>query len=196
MPWPKPQMSTGPGPFPEDAELVAQCAAGDEQAWATLIRKYGNLIYSIPIRRGFREDEASDIFQSVCLALLGSLEKIREPRALAAWVIQTTSHACNRYQWQRQRRTDFEGDRERTARSLDSPDDLVREVEREQLVREAVGDLSPACRKLIELLFFSDPPIPYETAAAELGMAKGSMGATRMRCLEKLRQALEGKGFV
>jgi RNA polymerase sigma factor (sigma-70 family) len=75
------------------------------------------------------------------------------------------------------------------------PEELFREVEREQILPEALAALSPDCKRLVELLFFETPPIPYEELSKTLGMAKGSIGATRMRCLEKLRRWLEEKGF-
>jgi hypothetical protein len=64
-----------------DERLIALCREGDPQAWADLIDKYENLIYSIPVKLGMYE-EAADIFQSVCLDLLSGLSKLREPRAL------------------------------------------------------------------------------------------------------------------
>jgi DNA-directed RNA polymerase specialized sigma24 family protein len=78
----------------------------------------------------------------------------------------------------------------------DLPNEIVQQLEREQMVRAAVNEMSAECRQLINLLFFANPPVRYEAAAAALGLAKGSMGATRMRCLEKLRQSLEAKGFA
>ena len=53
----------------QDAELVEQCLRGNEDAWCTLIEKYKNLIYSIPIKYGATQDDAADIFQSVSLEL-------------------------------------------------------------------------------------------------------------------------------
>jgi DNA-directed RNA polymerase specialized sigma24 family protein len=58
-----------------------------------------------------------------------------------------------------------------------------------------IAEASPECRRLIDLLFFTNPPLRYEQAAARLGFAKGSIGATRMRCLEKMRSSLQKKGF-
>jgi len=51
-----------------DESLVALCLKSDQQAWADLIDKYKNLIYSIPIKLGMYDD-AADIFQSVCVDL-------------------------------------------------------------------------------------------------------------------------------
>jgi DNA-directed RNA polymerase specialized sigma24 family protein len=62
-------------------------------------------------------------------------------------------------------------------------------------LREAVARLSPRCRELIRLLFFEIPARPYEEVARHLGLAKGSIGFIRMRCLERLRRLLEEKGF-
>jgi RNA polymerase sigma factor (sigma-70 family) len=180
--------------FREDEMLIQQCLNGEQEAWSKLIRKYAKLIFSIPIKRGLGEEDAADIFQSVCLSLLASLGSLREPRSLAAWLIQTTARACNRVQVHQKKWRTMEVERD-SAATDDVPDETLAQLEREQLLREAVNELSPECRKLIELLFFKDPPIPYETAAAQLGLAKGSIGATRMRCLEKLRRSLDEQGF-
>jgi hypothetical protein len=48
---------------------------------------------------------------------------------------------------------------------------------------------------MVRLLFFEIPPRPYETVAEELGMATGSIGAIRGRCLAYLRKHLEKRGF-
>ncbi len=65
-----------------DERLVALCLKGDEQAWADLIEKYKNLIYSIPIKLGMYED-AADIFQSVCVDLLSDLSKFARTESAA-----------------------------------------------------------------------------------------------------------------
>ncbi|MBV9268318.1 MAG: sigma-70 family RNA polymerase sigma factor [Acidobacteriaceae bacterium] len=181
--------------FHEDEALIRRCLAGDENAWSQLIKKYANLIFSIPIKRGLSQEDAADVFQTVCAALFASLANLREPRALAAWLIQTTARACERSQFHTQKWTSIESEQEADIDSRHVPDELIAQLEREQAVRETVNALSAECRKLIHLLFYSDPPIPYERAAAELGLAKGSMGATRMRCLEKLRKSLDERGF-
>lgn len=39
--------------FESDELLVQECLLGDEKAWTTLIAKYANLIFSIPLKQGF-----------------------------------------------------------------------------------------------------------------------------------------------
>ena len=64
-----------------------------------------------------------------------------------------------------------------------------------QLVSDAVSALSPRCRQMVQMLFFEDAPRPYRDVAAELGVAVGSIGFLRSRCLDTLRAALERIGL-
>ena len=65
----------------------------------------------------------------------------------------------------------------------------------QQLVRDALRSIPERCRKMLKMLFFEQPPRPYLEVAKELGLAEGSIGFIRGRCLEKLRKALEQRGF-
>ncbi len=179
----------------EDEVLVRECLNGNDQAWSALIDKYKNLIFSIPVKYGFSPEDANEIFQSVCLTLLHELSQLREPKALAAWLIRTTAHQCKRYRREQKRYVEGQIDENVSAETDKLPENLLQELEREQILRGVMSEQSPECRQLINLLFFKDPPLRYDDAAQALGMAKGSIGATRIRCLEKLRRALDKKGF-
>jgi RNA polymerase sigma factor (sigma-70 family) len=72
---------------------------------------------------------------------------------------------------------------------------LVQQTQEEQLLREAMKVLTPQCRRLVELLFFETPSRPYTEVAAELGLAVGSIGFTRQKCIERLRRQLQELGF-
>jgi RNA polymerase sigma factor (sigma-70 family) len=85
---------------PSNTELVRGCLAGEEAAWRTLILGYERLIYSIPVGYGMGTDEADDIFQAVCVALMESLPSLRDPERLGQWLVVTTRRMC----WERWRR--------------------------------------------------------------------------------------------
>jgi len=180
-----------------DDRLVGACRKGDQQAWSALLDKYKNLIYSIPIKLGLYDD-AADIFQAVCLDLLTDLPRLREPRALPKWLMQTCYHKC----LQARRRTeknvalaeeDVETSAEGNLPTL--PDDMLVQLEKEQMVRNVIAELSPRCERMVRMLFFETPPRPYDEIAKELGIATGSIGFIRGRCLGKLKQQLEKMGF-
>jgi RNA polymerase sigma factor (sigma-70 family) len=180
-----------------DERLVRECRKGNQAAWSALIERYKNLIFSIPIKFGLPREDAADIFQAVCVDLLSSLPKLREPKAIAKWLMQTSFHKCLR--WKKDRLNlvdDFEVlDSERHASAEELPEEMLYQVQREQSVREALAALPPRCGRMVSMLFFDDPPRPYQEVAKELGIASGSIGFIRGRCLKKMRQLLEEKGF-
>jgi RNA polymerase sigma factor (sigma-70 family) len=183
-----------------DEQLIGRCLKGDQEAWSALIDKYKNLIYSIPIKLGMYQD-AGDIFQSVCVDLLSELPRLREHRALPKWLMQTCYHKCLRYQRATDRLVELapEGADSNAASPASSADDLpehlLMQLEQEQILRDAISELPEKCERMVRLLFFENPPRPYENIAKELGMATGSIGAIRGRCLAYLRKHLEKRGF-
>ena len=181
-------------PWPDD-RLVAECLKGNEQAWSALLDKYKSLIFSIPIKMEMYGD-AADIFQAVCLDLLSDLPRLREPRALPKWLMQTCYRKCLQYQRRAERHVPLdEGQEDSSASSASLPDDMLAQLEREQIVRDAMTELNPRCERLVHMLFFESPPRPYQEIASQLGIATGSIGFIRGRCLWKLRKQLEKKGF-
>src|SRR5262245_47028360 len=75
-----------------DEELVESCRQGDESAWETIVRRYQNLIDSIPLRAGLGKDLASDILQEVFTTLFQKIETIEKPEFLRAWLVTTAQH--------------------------------------------------------------------------------------------------------
>jgi RNA polymerase sigma factor (sigma-70 family) len=179
-----------------DPQLVRACLDGDDEAWAALIEKYKVLIYSIPSRYGARPEDCADIFQMVCLDLFTELPKLRKPGALRSWLISVTAHASLRWKKRGRRRAERE-DHDLDAIPPEPPiaATLVEDVEREQIVRDAVAGLPPRCREMIRMLFFEQPPLRYQEVAQQLGLATGSIGFIRGRCLRRLQRALEKDGF-
>jgi RNA polymerase sigma factor (sigma-70 family) len=178
-----------------DTRLVADCLAGDEQSWSLLIEKYKALIYSIPIKYGLPAHEAADVFQATCVELLARLPELREPRALPKWLMQVAHHQCFRWKQQQGRLVSRDSEELPVVGTPAIADVLVQQTEEEQMLREAMALLSPQCRRLVEMLFFESPPRPYAVAAAELGVALGSIGFIRQKCIARLRRQLDKAGF-
>ena len=181
-----------------DIGLIRDCLKGSEQAWSGLIDRYKNLIFSIPIRIGISADDATDIFQAVCLDLLSELPKLRHPEAFPRWLVQVTYHRSLRWKAAHDRYSaDGAEDDEAESRAATGsvPDEVLYESERSQKIRYVLSELDPRCRQLIEALFFESPARPYSEVAQSLGLALGSIGSFRERCLERVRRLLEKAGF-
>ena len=191
-----PKAAAKPAPQWNDTRLVKECLSGNESAWSQLLDKYKALIYSIPIKYNLPPQEAADVFQATCVELLVRLPELREPRALPKWLMQVAHHEC--YRVKRLGQRVVSRDSEEDTPEPETPpiaDTLVQQTQEEQMLREAMAALTPQCRRLVELLFFESPSRPYAEVAAELGLALGSIGFTRQKCIERLRRQLEDLGF-
>ena len=180
-----------------DDRLIRACLKGDQQAWSALIAKYKNLIYSIPVKYGANPQDASDIFQAVCIDLFNDLPRLRNTAGLRRWIITVAAHQS--FHWKRkvQRRAEEDLDSlEEAELPADLPPDVLEEVEREQVLREAIAQLPERCQEIIKLLFYEQEPVPYEELAQRLGLARGSIGFIRGRCLKRLERLLEDAGFL
>lgn len=179
-----------------DTRLVRECLAGNHDAWRALVAKYKNLIFSIPVKFGFSVDDANDIFQSVCLELLSELPNLRRAKALPKWLMQITSHKCIHRKRQMVRIELFDPNAGTLQRSETAEaEDILRQAQQDQNLRQAVTDLPPRCRQMVHMLFFTEPALPYQEIAKCLGLAPGSVGFIRQRCLDRLRTRLKETGF-
>jgi RNA polymerase sigma factor (sigma-70 family) len=183
-------------PASTDVRLVEECLRGNDEAWSALIEKYKRLVYSIPVKYQASPDDAADIFQAVCLELFSELPKLRKSESVRSWLITVTTHKC--LHWKRKKEPLADGEPDDLLAGISAGVtglDVFEDLERAQMLREGVTTLPPRCQEMIRLLFFEMPPLPYAEVAQRLGLATGSIGFIRGRCLNKLQRALEKMGF-
>lgn len=183
-----------------DADLLARCLNRDAEAWETLLRRYQRLIASITYKFALPAEDAADVFQAVWMALHQQLSTIRQPEMLRAWLIKVAVRECWKCKgrWVQTESLD-DPSRENSVEPVDPAasaiDESLVEAERQYLLRRAVEQLPDPCRRLIEHLFYREPPTPYAELAGLLGMPVASVGPTRGRCLAKLREILGQSEF-
>ena len=171
------------------AELVRRARNGDEAAWSQLVERFAPLVAAVCRRYGLAEPDLLDVGQSVWLALLEHLDDIREARALAGWIATTTRRECLQVVARKgaRQRLELVGEFDVSVGDVgEDVTDLVAAEERYAALREAYRSLSPQHRQLL-LLLLEDPPLAYVEIASRLGIAVGSIGPIRGRCIERLR---------
>jgi RNA polymerase sigma factor (sigma-70 family) len=186
-----------------EPDLIERCLAGDDAAWRDLVARYQGLIYSVPRRMGLSPEASADVFQCVCVLLFQRLSSIRDPNRLGGWLLTTASREAIRASRRAKRTVSIESGREDAVGSAESdlPDlrplaDEDREsLERAQLLRSALSEMSDRCRTLLEA-FLNDEDANYRDVARRLGIPIGSIGPTRARCFAKLKDMLASRGLV
>lgn len=180
-----------PSGGPDNHELVARCLEGDEKAWRTLVLRYRTLVYSLALRTGLDEEGAQEIFQQVWTELHRSLARLRDPQALPKWLAVSTRRLSYRYAMDRRRWVDGTFDEMVDPAKL--PDDEVEDLELRQQIEDGMGKIDERCQELLRLLFFHSPPLSYPEISAKVGIARGSIGPIRARCLGRLRKVMEDR---
>ena len=175
---------------PSVSDLVTRAKQGDKQAWDALVDRYAPLVWFICRRHRLDDADAGDVGQRVWLQLLSQLDTVCDAAALRDWLATTTQRECRRVVRSERvsRPVAYVLDVENLPDELSRPaDQELLEAERHAALRQAFGDLDPFSRQLVALLV-QDPPVPYAEISARLGIAVGSIGPYRGRCLEKLRR--------
>ena len=172
------------------AALVAAAAHGDHDAWTSLVSRYTPLVASVI--RGYRlaAYDAEDVGQTVWLRLVEHLGELREPRALPMWIVTTTRNECLRVLRTGRRTYPIDFTEERgVLEELNgvAPDDRLLQAERQQMLLAAFAALPEQQRQLM-LLLITDPPTSYAEISRRLDIAVGSIGPTRARALQRLRE--------
>ena len=80
---------------PSDAELVARCRSGDEQAWGELVAHFSPQVHAIARRAyGLRVQDAEEIFQETFARAFQHLHALRDAAAFGSWIRSITRRLC------------------------------------------------------------------------------------------------------
>jgi RNA polymerase sigma factor (sigma-70 family) len=180
---------------PETGWLVAAAADGDAAAWRELVHRFSGLIWSIARAHRLTDADAADVTQTTWLRLAEHIGKLNAPDRVGAWLATAARRECLQHIKAAHRFVTSEDMAAfETAPVDDNPTEsevLAAESDREDARRakvlwQAVERLPDRCRELIRVLMASPPP-SYAEVAAALGLPVGSIGPTRARCLQRLR---------
>jgi RNA polymerase sigma factor (sigma-70 family) len=174
-----------------NAELVSAAQGGDHAAWTEIVRRYNGLVWSVTVNHSLGQIDGADITQTVWLKLAQYLGRLREPDRIGSWLISTTRNECLLVSRQRSRTIPVDV-ADRLVHVVEPVDNLSRleDVERDFALWEAFLLLPGTCQALLKLLN-TDPPTAYVEVANRCGIAIGSIGSRRQRCLSSLRVALK-----
>jgi RNA polymerase sigma factor (sigma-70 family) len=149
-------------------------------------------VFSVPRRYGLSSEDAADITQLTFTILVQSIDDLPEDSTLGAWL--TT--VARRHTWRLLQRTRREGierhlvpeESTPTVASVDTQNQAQWELT--EWLDHGLLLVGERCRDLLFALYLDPQQPSYAEVAARLGMAVGSVGPTRIRCLKRLRQVL------
>lgn len=172
------------------ADAFTEWRAGDPRALETLVRHLTPMLWHVA--RAYRLDQrtAEDAVQNAWTALLRYADSIRDPRLIMAWMAVTTRRESARLARRQCQERPVEADDLYSALPpLPGHEGAVLDQYMAAILWRHVGELSDRCQHLLRIVAFEQRS-DYAAISEFTGMALGSIGPTRRRCLEKLRDLL------
>ena len=172
---------------PADADLLRRfVVARDEQAFALIVRRHGPMVFGVCRRTLQHQQDAEDAFQAVFLVLARKARAVR-PDGLSRWLYGVAVRVANKARARRARRAAVSADlTEIVAPPAALPADW-RAILDPALARLPARYRDPIL--LCDLLGRS-----RAEAAAELGIAEGTLSSRLARARDKLRVRLARLG--
>ncbi|MEU6645152.1 sigma-70 family RNA polymerase sigma factor [Saccharomonospora sp. NPDC046836] len=179
-------------------ELYAACMhaarAGDRKAMNRLVAELTPLIWHVARGNGLDQHCAEDVVQTVWLALFRHLDRLAEPRALAAWLITTARRESQRAAGRRPGQVPLTDElAELVPSTQPAPEAEALRADRDRRLWTAFAQLSQRCQELLRLTVLGGRA-EYRLVADALHMPHGSIGPTRGRCLQQMRGLLDAQG--
>lgn len=183
--------AAGGGLATRAAVAFAAYRDGDEQRMDELVGLLTPVLWRVARGAGATRRDAADAVQVAWLRLVDNAASIRDPQAVLGWLMTTLRReVISRGRRREALPVDTAAHEHDRADTAPGPAAVAELTERQQALWAHVHELDERCQYLLQVIAFAQRP-DYATIAAHLDMPTGSIGPTRGRCLDKLRQRLQ-----
>jgi len=191
-----------------EANLLARCRRGDPDAWDELFNRHyaaaGRFVFQLA--SDFSREDVEEVCQEVFLSVIRNLESFHGESQFQTWLFRIAANKARDYREKLhaakrgggQTPLSLNAEDAESGLTLDPPSDKpspdvdLLNVERAELVREALDQIGEPCREIIELRYFGD--LSYEELSADLKLNPKTVSSRLSKCLDKL-EAIARKIF-
>ena len=173
----------------ECSDLEASFADGGDVAVRTAYNRYGSMVYTF-CRRTVGHDDAIELAQDVFVAAWRSQRSYDSSRGgLGGWLMAIARNKAIDH-LRRQGRQPRIDDSDHDVEIAGVRSDDVEMMANRMLLAEALGELAPRARQVVELAFLHD--LTHDQIAAKTHLPLGTVKSDVRRSLPVLQRALAG----
>ena len=171
-----------------DAELVARCRSGEDEAWNELVERFSRYVYAIAVQ-AFRLSpaDAEDVFQEVFARVYEHLDRLRSDDAIRPWIAQLTRRLCIDRLRSAGREAPVDGEELEIA----GFDESLARLDEAMTVRACLDAVGESCKEILDRFFCRDES--YRVIGDALDLPAGTIASRISRCLSKLKAEFEGR---
>lgn len=178
-----------------DAALARSALAGDQSAYAALMRRHSEAVFRLARHHAGDEGEALDITQEAFIAAFAALRRFDGERPFRAWVLRIALNKCR--DWSRRRKVRrllaFARPIEEADRVPDSAPDPEATLQSDRAVGRIRREVQALPARLREpLILCAIEGMSQDEAAKLLGVSRKTIETRIYRARQKLSALLEG----
>lgn len=191
-----------------EAQLLARCRRGDAAAWDELFDRHyaaaGRFVFQLA--SDFTREDVEEVCQEVFFAVIKNLNSFQGDSQFQTWLFRIAANKARDFREKQhaakrgggQEPASLQAEDAETGLAMDPPspapppDAYLLNVERAELVRDALDQLEAPCREIIELRYFGD--LSYEELSRELQLNPKTVSSRLSKCLDRL-EAIAQKIF-
>lgn len=181
-------MSTGLN----DNELISQVLSGDQQAYAGLVNRYQNYVFTLALRFTKNREDAEEVSQDIFIKAYRALSDFRGASKFSTWLYTIVNTTCITFL--RKKRLEVHSlDNEKVFEVADSIDsgmraNMVEQKSRVSMVNQAIKMLGTDDAEVITLFYKGEQTLDEiaQILGIETNTAKVRLHRARARLKEKM----------
>ena len=175
-----------------DNEIISKVLTGDHQAYAGLVNRYKNYVFTLSLRIVKNREDAEEVAQDVFIKAYKYLADFRGASRFTTWLYTIVNNTC--ISFLRKKKLDIHSlDNEKIFELADNQDsgsraNLIEQKSKLVMVNEAIGLLNVDDAKVLTLFYKAEQSLE-ETAqilGIEVNAAKVRLHRARTRLKEKM----------
>lgn len=175
----------------DDYELVKRSINGDDDAFAELLSRYKNLVYSVVLRMSNDAEEANDLAQEVFIKLYRNLDKYQPEYKFSTWLIRiTTNHVIDFRRKKKQETISLDDMVYEPANHQTPEKDYIGKEDKMNLVR-AISALPDIYK--IPIVLYHQQGLRYQEIADMIGEPLSKVKNRIFRGRKMLKESLESQ---
>lgn len=179
---------------PDDRHYIDRIMTGDTQAFAPLVDRYKNLVYTLALRMIKNTDEAEEAAQDTFVKVFRSMDKFKGESKFSTWIYRVAYNTClDRLKKHKIApfavAIDDYGTRQLAA--VENVLDTLEEQERHLAVQDCLQQLPSEEAFLLTLYYFEE--LSLDEIAKIIGIKPNNVKVKLFRCRKRLGEILRVK---
>jgi RNA polymerase sigma-70 factor (ECF subfamily) len=183
-------MSTGLN----DNEIISKVLSGDQQAYAGLVNRYQNYVFTLSLRFTKNREDAEEVSQDIFIKAYRALADFKGNSKFSTWLYTIVNNTCITFLRKKRLQT-HSLDKEGVFEVADNQDsglraNLVEQKSRVAMVNEAIKMLNTDDAEVITLFYKSEQSLDEiaQILGLETNTAKVRLHRARTRLKEKMEK--------